>query len=267
MSVLCWLNDRRRRKLRMQPFPTAWEQILQNNVRVCAPLNEAEQSKLRSDMNVFVAEKNWEGCGGLVVTDEHKITIAAQACLLVLAFENEYFDLVQSILVYPDAYVAPSRSVTREGIVLEGDSAREGEAWYRGPVILSWSDVLAGGRRQSSGHNLVWHEFAHQLDMQNGRQVDGTPKLATVREYERWQQVIGEEFTHLEQDCRHGRRVLLDCYGATDLGEFFAVATECFFGRPRELAHEHPSLYGILRDFYRQDPAVRFYRSDLPPPA
>ncbi len=241
----------------MKPFPIEWEHILRKNVRTYARLTEPEQRKVRSDVQVLVAEKNWEGCGGLVITDEIKVTIAAQACLLVLALENEYFDLVRSILVYPDAYVAPGRAITRGGVVLEEDSHREGEAWYRGPVILSWADALAGGRQQSRGDNLVLHEFAHQLDMQNGREVNGTPQLSTVAEYKRWQQVVGEEFQRLDHDCQDGRHTLLDCYGATNLGEFFAVATECFFERSREMAHRHPSLYDLLRGFYRQDPAAR----------
>ncbi len=220
-------------------------------------MNPTEQAKLRGDTQVLVAEKNWEGCGGLTMSDEIKVTIAAQACLLVLAFENEYFDRVQSILVYPNAYVAPGRIITKGGVVLEGESHREGEAWYRGPVILSWADAVAGGRGQSRGDNLVLHEFAHQLDMQNGREVDGTPPLTTARQYERWQQIVVPEFERLQRDCRHGRRTVLDCYGTTNRGEFFAVATECFFMRLRELAHHHADLYDVFREYYRQDPALR----------
>jgi hypothetical protein len=255
--VFRWLKNRRRQQLRTQPFPSQWRRILECNVVSYAWLNEQEKRKLRSDVQVVVAEKNWEGCGGLRITDEIKVTIAAQACLLVLGMEEEYFDLVQSILVYPDAYAAPGRTITKGGLVLEGVSHREGEAWYRGPVVLSWAEALASGRRQSHGDNLVLHEFAHQLDMQDGREADGTPWLRSRSQYQRWQQVMEREFRQLEQDCEHGRRTLLDCYGATNRGEFFAVATECFFERPRELAHRHPELYEVLRDYYRQDPARR----------
>jgi hypothetical protein len=255
--IASWLKERRRRKLRMRPCPDRWQEILRSNVRADARLSKTEQRKLRADMQVLVAEKNWEGCGGLVITDEVQVTVAAQACLLVLGLDNEYFDQVLSILVYPDAYVAPERSVTHGGLVLEGDSHREGEAWYRGPVILSWADALAGGRQETGGSNVVLHEFAHQLDMQNGHQIDGTPPLANRAEYQRWQQVVGEEFERLEDDCRRGRPTLLDCYGATDLGEFFAVATECFFEQGRRLAIEHAALYAVLRDYYRQDSAAR----------
>ncbi len=255
--VLGWLRRRRRRQLRMRPFPEDWLAILRRNVYCFARLSESEQRKLLGDVQVLVAEKNWEGCGGLRITDEVKVTVAAQACLLVLAFVDEYFDLAESILVYPDAYAAPGRAEIGGGVVLEGKSFREGEAWYRGPIILSWADALAGARHETRGHNLVLHEFAHQLDMQNGRQADGVPPLATPAEDARWRQVLGVEFEKLQRACEERRPALLDCYGATEPSEFFAVATECFFELPLALAEQHAALYAILRDFYRQDPAER----------
>jgi Mlc titration factor MtfA (ptsG expression regulator) len=252
-----WLQRRRRRRLLALPFPDEWTKILDRNVYQYALLNESERARLRDDLRVLVAEKNWEGCGGLSMTEEIKVTIAGQAALLLLGFRDGYFDIVQSILVYPDAYVAPCRTITKGGVVLEGESHREGEAWYRGPVILSWADALAGGRQKAGGRNLVLHEFAHQLDMQNGRLVDGTPLLPTRQQYDRWQQVIHAEHERLERDCRQGRRTLLDCYGATNIGEFFAVSTECFFECPQDMKTQHPELYETFRDYYRQDPAAR----------
>ncbi|QDU99095.1 M90 family metallopeptidase [Lignipirellula cremea] len=255
--IFQWLANRRRKKLRQRPFPEAWRGYIEKNVQAYGHLTPQEQAKLQDDIQVFIAEKNWEGCGGLVLTDEMKATIAAQACLLVLAFENEYFDRVLSILVYPSAYVAPGQSITRAGVVTEGDSHREGEAWYRGPVILSWADALSGGQRSGDGSNLVIHEFAHQLDMLNGRDVDGMPPLPTADRVKQWREVVDKEFAQLEDDCRHRRRPLLDCYGTTNLAEFFAVASECFFERSREMSKRHPELYGIMRDYYGQDPASR----------
>jgi MtfA peptidase len=259
---LSWLRRRRRRRLLSQPFPQTWAEILTRNVYHYADLTEPEQAKLRDDLRVLVAEKNWEGCGGLAMTDEVKVTIAAQAALLLIGFEGEYFDMVQSILVYPDAYVAPDQTITKGGVVLDEESHREGEAWYRGPVILSWADALAGGRHQADGDNLVLHEFAHQLDMQNGRSTHGTPPLATREQYDRWQEVMTAEFRRLERDCNRGRRTLLDCYGTENMAEFFAVSTECFFELPVEMLEHHPQLYDILRDFYRQDPARRAMHSE-----
>lgn len=253
-----WLRQRSRRRLLARPFPDEWTKILSRNVYHFAHLTEFEQGKLCDALRILVSEKNWEGCGGLSMTDEIKVTIAAQAALLLLGFEDEeYFSKVQSILVYPDAYVAEGHTITKGGVVLEGQSHREGEAWYRGPVILSWADALSGARHQARGSNLVLHEFAHQLDMQNGRVVDGTPPLSTREQYDRWQRVVKEEFERLDRDCCHDRPTLLDCYGSTNIGEFFAVSTECFFERSREMRDVLPLLYAILRDFYRQDPASR----------
>lgn len=256
--MFSWFRNRRRRQLLAQPFPDAWADILASNVRQYARLDETEQAKLRDDLRVLAAEKNWEGCGSMQIDDEVKVTIAAQAALLVLGFEGEYFDSVLSVLVYPDAYVAPDRKVTGAGVVIEGPSSRYGEAWYRGPVVLSWPEVLAGGRREAGSNNLVLHEFAHQLDMLNGDIVDGTPPLQSPAQYERWQQVLHTEHQRLRRACRSRQPTVLDCYGAGEISEFFAVATECFFQLPSRLAVEHPDLYEILSGYYRQDPRRRW---------
>ena len=205
---------------------------------------------------MFVAEKNWEGCGGLQMTDEIRVTIAANVAILVLGFEQQYFDRVLSILVYPTAYVAQGKVYSESGVVLEGDSAR-GETSYRGPIVLAWSDVLGGTRNRRHGSNVVLHEFAHQLDMLNGRNVDGTPELETDEQYQRWAQVFDEHYRRLVHDCQHGQPTLLDCYGATSPSEYFAVATEMFFMRPQAFADWHPALYSLFSDFYRQQPAAR----------
>lgn len=252
-----WLKRRRRSRLLATPFPHEWVEILRRNVRHYARLNEAEQSKLRDDLRILIAEKNWEGCRGLTIDDEMKVTIAAQASLLLLGFRDKYFDLVQSILVYPDAFVAPERTGLDSGLVLEGWSSNEGEAWYRGPVVLSWPDALAGGRGESNGDNLVVHEFTHQLDMESGAVIDGTPLLDKRVPHERWQRVLHAEFERLIRDCRRGRETLLDCYGATDIGEFFAVAVECFFEQPSRMRDRHSDLYHLLCEFFQQDPAAR----------
>jgi Mlc titration factor MtfA (ptsG expression regulator) len=254
--IFSWLRQRRRRKLVAQPFPPAWLDYLCRNVGHYEYLSEAEQAKLRDDLRVFIAEKNWEGCGGLTMTDEIKVTIAAQACLLVLGLAHHYFEQVQSILVYPRAYRGPRDERGRDGLIHDRGSGRLGEAHYRGPVILSWDDVLAEGRDPTLGQNVVYHEFAHQLDMLDGV-IDGTPPLETPEQYRRWREVMTEEYQKLIEASLSGRATLLDQYGTTNEGEFFAVATECFFDRPRQLAQRHPRLYEILRDYYHQDPAAR----------
>lgn len=253
--IFHWLRNRRRKRLRQRPFPDAWRRTLERNAWFYGELSEKDRTKLRADIQVFVAEKNWEGCGGLEINDEIRVTIAAQACLLVLGFDNEYFDQVLSILVYPDVYIAPDQMLTKGGLVIEGESIREGEAWSRGPVILSWADALADGRRQSEGDNLVIHEFAHQLDMQNGAETDGVPPMTDSELIERWLEVAGAEFKQLQRDCELGRYTLLDCYGSGEPSEFFAVAAECFFVQPRRMRARHGRLYQLFRDYFRQDPA------------
>jgi Mlc titration factor MtfA (ptsG expression regulator) len=254
--LFSWLKRRRRRKILAEPFPAEWLHFLHKNVAHYRVLTEAEQAKLRDDLRIFIAEKNWEGCGGLKITDEIKVTIAAQACLLVLGMEHDYYPRVPSILVYPRGYRAPAAPDGATGIIDEGDEARLGEAWYRGPVVLSWADTVADGRHPGRGRNLVFHEFAHQLDMQDG-QIDGTPLLGNREQYRRWQQVMTAEYDRLVRQSERGQATLLDEYGASSEGEFFAVATECFFDQPAALRARHPQLYAVLRDYYRQDPAAR----------
>ena len=254
---MIFLKKWRRRRIVSKSFPNGWKSIIHENVVHERLLSEKQRSKLRRLVQVFVAEKNWEGCGGLALTEEMQVTIAAQACLLVVGMnEDIYFDRVLSILVYPTAYLAPDKRVSRAGVVTEGDQERLGEAWYRGPVVLSWSDALAGGRRESPGHNVVLHEFAHQLDMMNGRTVDGTPLLPTNNQLKRWSRVMHAEFQQLVNACQEGRRGCIDCYGATNEGEFFAVLTESFFERARELRANHKDAYGLLRDYFQLDPAA-----------
>jgi len=227
-------------------------------VALYGQLGEAEQAKLRDDLRVFVAERYWEGCAGLTVTDEMKVTIAAQACLLVLNIEHDYFSRVPSILVYPSSYRVPTGRRGPDGSV-NPDSGRLGEAWYRGPVILAWDSVLRGGMDGHDGQNVVLHEFAHQLDFLDGY-ADGTPPLSSREAYRKWHEVMTAEYQRLVQESEYGRARVLDAYGATNPAEFFAVATEAFFEKPLSLRQRHPALYEVLRDYYRQDPAERVLR-------
>lgn len=253
--ILSWLRDRRRRQVLAQPFPPEWLKYLSANVSGYATLSEPEQARLRDMLRIFISEKSWEGCGGLKMTDEIQVTIAAQACLLALAHDDFYFEKVKSILVYPHGYVAPADTAGQLGIVDSAGSARLGEAHFRGPVVLSWSDALAGGQTHHDGRNLVYHEFAHQLDMLDGA-ADGTPPMSDGQ-LARWRDVMTMEYHRLIRDSEHHKATLLDDYGTTNEAEFFAVATECFFERPVQMQRRHPQLYEVLRDFYRQDPARR----------
>lgn len=250
-----WSRERRRREMLAEEFPADWREILRRNVEFYAQLSPVEQGTLEDNLRVLVAEKSWEGHGGLALTDEIRVTIAAQAALLTLARERPDYPKVESILVYPTAYVIPSREM-RGHIVTERRTPVEGEAAILGTVVLSWEDALAGGRRRGDGHNVVFHEFAHQLDMQDGA-ADGVPYLDTQEQIANWSAVFMGEFQALTSAVANGEGTFLDPYGATNAAEFFAVATESFFERAGAMASFHPKLYEALRGFYRQDPAAR----------
>jgi MtfA peptidase len=252
LMMFSWLQRRRRAKLLALPFPPKWLTFLHKNVAHYQHLSEEEQTRLRNDLRIFVSEKHWEGCGGLEITDEIKVTIAAQACLLVLGMRHNYFDRVSSILVYPRGYLVP----VDDDPVHDNHSARLGEAHYRGPVVLSWAEVLSEGRTPAAGHNLVIHEFAHQLDFLDGV-VDGTPPLKDAAQARRWHDVMTAEYQRLIRESASGQATVLDQYGTTNEAEFFAVATECFFDLPVALKQRHPQLYDLLREYYQQDPAAR----------
>lgn len=248
-----FFKRRQRDRLRAAPLPASWLAIIDKNVPLCKRLSETDRHELYGHVQVFLAEKYFEGCGGLELNDEIKVTIAAQACLLLLHRDTGYYSRLITILVYPAAYVADAAEHIGAGAMLEGQEVRLGEAWKTGVVVLSWDDVRAGAIDLRDGRNLVLHEFAHQLDMEDGA-ADGTP-LLDRHEQRAWADVLGEEYERLRRDCVLGRSTVLDKYGATDPAEFFAVATECFFETPHRLRRRHPRLYGQLKSYYRQDPA------------
>ncbi len=251
-----WFKKRRRQRLLAQGFPSEWNAFIRNNVWHVSHLSSPQQRRLRQQVQLFVAEKNWEGCKGLKINDEIRVTIAAQACLLTVGQDHgNVFDNVKSILVYPSQYVAPETTVTPAGVHVEGGQRRLGEAWYRGPVIVSWEHALAGGRLEGSGQNLVLHEFAHQLDMQGGGMTDGTPPMPSRSLEQRWKLVLQAEFDRLRESCRLGIESPIDCYGATNEAEFFSVLTESFFERGRELRLHSAEAYALLCEFYGIDPA------------
>ncbi len=202
----------------------------------------------------FIAETNWEGRGGLQVTDEMKVTVAAQACRLILGLEGTQYQWVRSIYLFPSTYSVAEMTVDGGGAPEEKRSHRHGEAWMRGPVVLSWNATKLGVANPDDGSNVVYHEFAHKLDMLDGY-ADGTPSLEGDVAYEAWVRIVGQEYRQLVQDAERGKKTLLSKYGATNTAEFFAVATEEFFERPDRLSDRHEELYWCLCRFYNQDPA------------
>jgi len=252
--MLSWLKNRRRKQLLAESFPAAWMEHLKRNVPYYAFVAADQQAQLRDDLRIFIAERQWVGCNGLEVTDEMRVTIAAQACLLVLGIQPTYhYDRIKSILIYPSAYRHPP-ALQRHSPIVDTSPVILGEAWPRSPIILSWKDVLAGSADPHDGSNVVFHEFAHHLDGLDG-DTDGTPPLESREQYRIWDQVMDEEYQRLVRSLNEGTPSLLRGYGATNRAEFFAVTTEAFFECGQELRREHPELYDVLRGFYRQDPA------------
>jgi MtfA peptidase len=248
-----FLKRHRREALRTQPFPAEWKEILDRDVAYVAKLSEADRAELEGLVQVFLAEKNIEGCGGLELTDEIRVTIAAQACLLLLHRDTDIYPALDTVLVYPHAYRATGHR--RDGlVVIESDDARLGESWMRGVIVLAW-DHVSSSARHLGGDNVVLHEFAHQLDAEDGS-MDGAPDLGSRARFASWARVLGEEYAELANRLHAGRPSDIDAYGATSPPEFFAVVTEMFFEKPRQMQKRHPELYAELAAFYRQDPAL-----------
>lgn len=242
-----WLRDRD-----PKPFPPEWRAIVEKNVPLVAALPPEDRAELEKLVMTFLDEKHFEGAGGFEVTDEVKVTIAAQACLLLIHRDTDVYPDLETVIVYPSAYTA--RSTRRDGyVVIEEDVDRLGESWDRGVVVLAWDSVRSGTTNMRDGHNVVLHEFAHQLDAEDG-DMDGAPDLATRARYATWAAVLGDEFRELVDKVDAGRGSDIDRYGATSPPEFFAVVTEMFFEKPAQLRRKHPELYETLADFYKQDP-------------
>ena len=255
-------RTRRRRGLLAEPFPRTWETALRDSFAAYARLPNPVADRVRAGTRVLCAEKNWEGCGGLDLTDEMRAVIAAQAALLLAGDPREpekadWFRPLETVLIYPEAYRVTTSRLLGDGTmgggpVLSGMEGRLGEAHVGGTVVLSWPDVLEGAANPDDGRNLVFHEFAHVLDLAD-RYADGVPGLTGPARL-RWEAVADAAFEKHAREVDRGLPGLLDAYGATDPAEFFAVATECFFEKPRTLKMKLPDLHGILREFYNLDP-------------
>lgn len=264
--MFSWLTNKRRKKIRETPFPPAWEDILRRNVAHYCLLNADERAELRGLIQVFIVEKNWEGAGGLTLTDEIRVIISAQACLLLLGLPHNYYQNVESIIVYPSTVIPPQRKLGFFEVPLEPVEISHpiiGQAFRQGPVIIIWDAALQGSRHPESGHNVIYHEFAHKLDMLDGA-ADGTPPLRDRAEYRDWVKTCSQEYLRLRRDIEQGKKSFLDAYAATSEAEFFAVATEQFFDQPQILIKHSPELYRVLKEYYRQDPVSRLKRADCP---
>lgn len=253
-----WLTERRRNRLLEEPFPEAWSHILASNVAAYALLDTGEQKRLRDLVQVFIAEKNWEGCGGLELDDEIRVTIAGCACLMLLGRDHDLFADVISLVIYPSAVLhkEPARATFDASLrPTRGDTPVLGLAVKGGAVVLAWDSVLHGARDAGDGHNVVIHELAHKIDFLDG-DVDGTPDMG-FPERRAWAAAFAPAFLAHKQRAEQGKKSFLSDYAVTNEAEYFAVASEAFFEQPKALARELPEVYASLSGYYRLDLAAR----------
>ena len=247
------LVRRRRSRLRSRPLPDGVEEILSRNIGLYSLLPDDLQAELHGHINVFLNEKRFLGLGGQEITAEVMATVAGIACLLLLNRDSSYFPGFTSILIYPETY--ETTQVEHDGVVETSKrSRRAGESWHRGPIVLSWSDVLHGAANPGDGYNVVLHEFAHKLDEENSG-TNGLPILQETAHYAEWAEVLGREYRAFGKRVARRKNKVIDDYGLTSPAEFFAVATESFFEKGAAMSKRLPDLYEQLQRFYAVDPA------------
>lgn len=243
------------RKYKSKSLTSQQKQVLLNCMPIYKNMTDADRAKLERHIIWFLNEKRFIGCDGLNLTPAMKLIVAADACLLVLNKPWPLYDNVKEVLLYPSAYYAPQSTRDSAGLVSYHNAIRQGESWPGGTLVLSWHDVLEGNRLPSDGHNLVFHEFAHQLDQQTGK-TTGTPILKNTSEYQQWGRVFSRAFSQLKMHVAYNMPDVIHSYGATNEAEFFAVITETFIEKPVELRRQDPEIYRLLVDFYEFDPVL-----------
>ena len=247
----------RRWKLRREPFPATWRRILDDNVAPCRQLPPPLHTAFEKHVRIFLDEKRFEGCGGIEVTDEMRVTIAGYACLLLLGNTSDYYPRLGTVVLYPESFATPLRATDQLGIVTETVEERLGESWEEGTVVLAWDSIEEIIRGSSGDCNVVVHEFAHQIDAERGL-TDGAPLLVLGDRCRDWESLLTAEKSRQRAAHRRGRPAVLDPYAFTSPEELFAVATETFYTRPLRFKANHPELYAELRAVYGVDPAEWF---------
>ncbi|MFT5138429.1 MAG: Mlc titration factor MtfA (ptsG expression regulator) [Lysobacterales bacterium] len=251
--LVLWVPRVRLKNAINAPFPDQWVKLLENNIQVYRQLPMPLRLQLRKLIKQFLHQKHFSGAGGLEITDEIRVTIAAEACMLVLNRSSDVYPGLRYIIVYPTSFIVDRASANSSGVVDHGPRNLLGESWQAGKIILAWDSVQHGARNFLDGQNVVLHEFAHQLDSETGS-ANGAPLLGGASSYNLWATVLSQEFETLQTASRRGKRSLMDHYGATNPAEFFAVATETFFEKPGQMAKHHSELFTSLVSYYRIDP-------------
>ena len=251
----------RRANIKAQAFPKHYRQIIKKRIPYFAQMPTDLQLQLKKHILVFLDEKEFIGFGGIKINDDIRVTVATQACLLLLNRRTNYYPKLKTIAIYPSAFIKKAEQKQLISGQLEGsinvvsnqESVLAGESWDFGRIVLSWQDTVEGAKIPDDGANVVIHEFAHQLDQQNGP-ANGFPRLSKTTNKKQWTDIMNREFHALVQQKQYNQPSLLSYYGATNPAEFFAVASEVFFEQSAELYHQHNALYTQLKSYYRVDP-------------
>ncbi|MFT5541219.1 MAG: Mlc titration factor MtfA (ptsG expression regulator) [Glaciecola sp.] len=246
-------REYKRNKVRGLPFKKEWRKVIQQRMPYFKKMPTHLQLQLKEHIQVFLSEKKFIGYNGVNISDEIRVTIAAQACLLLLNRKTDYYPKLKTVLVYPRAFTKQQKTASADGVHFTQNLALAGESWGFGKIVLSWQDTLNGAYHPNDGHNVVIHEFAHQLDQEDGT-ANGAPILGKDQNYDCWADVFSAQFEQLNKQVAAGGHSIFDYYGATNPAEFFAVASEVFFEKSQELKYEHPKLYKQLSLYYRVDP-------------
>ena len=244
-----WIRFTEKNKLRRyeeMPIPEHYQDMLKRFTPYQF-LSAEEKKRFQGRFLYFLEDKFFNGVGDLVVTEEMKVFIASEACLMITNIPGGVYPGLKNIYIMEDVFI-PKDNPVNALTGLPTHSARLGEAWKQGPIVLSWKSI-------TQGSSVIFHEFSHQLDQQDGS-FDGTPHLEGEGNYSRWAQVMGKDYLKLRNDVLKHKKTDIDSYGATNEAEFFAVISEYFFTNPNHLKEKHPEMYGELQNYFKLDPSL-----------
>lgn len=253
VAARVWSKRQNHNSLLAQDLTHEQRETIARHVPLTKKLPSELRSKFEGKINLFLNQVEFTGCNELEVTEEMRLSIAAQACLLVVNTDT-WYDHLSTVLIYPGAF--KSRQTQHNGyVVTEREIVRTGESWSRGPVILSWTHANLGAIDDQDGHNVVFHEFAHQIDDLSGR-TDGAPNMAKNQSFADWERVFVKAYKTHVQNVQNGHRTVIDPYGAEGHEEFFAVSVEVFFEKPASLKQSEPEVYEQLSLLFQLDPST-----------
>lgn len=241
---------RKKEEILRHGFPKSWLEIIRRNVPIALKLPPEFQDQLRENVQLFIAETHFEGQGGIEIDEEIQVTVATQACLLTAGRKRKRYPRLKTVIIYPSAFTDGKDAPSRDDDL---PAYRLGESWTTGTVILAWDSTRRGAKNIYDGKNVTLHEFAHQLDQEDGV-GDGAPIFDSQSAFAAWAGVFAEEYKTQVKKATKGHKSVIDHYGATNYAEFFAVSTEAFFEKPKQLKRKRPELYDILKHYYKLDP-------------